>query len=297
MSDEEQTIDLRASPGEREPVRIGASLPVREMAGDLGAIRDFAQAAEALGVTHLRIPDQVIRPDSGPLPEALTFLSYLAAITRRIELVPSVLILPLRQTALLARQCAQLDLLSEGRLRLGIGVGVNPAEYQAMGVDFATRGRRCDEQLALLQRLWTEPSVTFDGAFHQITDNGIDPRPAAPIPIWIGGRRVPGEAVVRRIGRWASGWFVLATPQEYPAVRARIDAAARAAGRDPESIGTEAGVAVVGPREHEWRDRITNWVQTGLTHLCLRTLGGGLAVAEHLPRLEAAMRDLPVPHA
>lgn len=277
-------------------MRIGVSLPVRELADDLGALRDFAQGAQELGLTHLRIPDQVIRPGSKPLPEALTFYSYLAALTTTIELVPSVIVLPLRQTALFARQAAQLDILSAGRLRLGIGVGINRAEYQAMGVPFGSRGRRCDEQLDVLRALWTEPSVTFRGEFHEIEDNGINPLPVQrPIPVWIGARGVPGTAVTRRIGRAADGWFVLATPEEYPAVRAGIDAQARAAGRDPAAIGTEAGVAVVGERQHEWRERVQRWHGMGLSHLCLRTLGGDLSPAQHLPALEAAVRDLPVP--
>lgn len=276
-------------------MRVGISLPVREMAGDLGAIREFAQAAEELGLTHLRVPDQVIRPESGHLHEPLSLLCYIAAITEKIELVPSVIVLPLRQTALVARQTAELDVLSNGRLRLGIGVGGSPPEYQAMGVDFHTRGARCDEQLELIHKLWSEPSVTFAGRFDTVTENGIDPRPIQqPIPIWIGARSVPGDAVVRRMGKWASGWFVLAAPEEYPDLKARIDAAAVDAGRDPNDIGTEAGVAVVGPREAEWRDRVKNWHETGLTHLCLRTLGGGLAVDEHIPKMREAVADLPI---
>ena len=270
-------------------------MPVREMAGDLGAIREFAQAAEDLGLTHLRVPDQVIRPESGHLHEPLSLLCYIAAITQKIELVPSVIVLPLRQTALVARQTAELDVLSNGRLRLGIGVGGSQPEYQAMGVDFRTRGARCDEQLELLHKLWSDASVTFEGRFDTVVENGIDPRPIQqPIPIWIGARSVPGDAVVRRMGKWASGWFVLASPEEYPELKARIDAAAVDAGRDPNDIGTEAGVAVVGPREAEWRDRVKNWHDTGLTHLCLRTLGGGLTVTEHIPKMREAVTDLPI---
>ena len=279
-------------------MRIGISLPVREMAGDLLAVRDFAQAAEELGLTHLRVPDQVIRPDSGHLHEPMMLLSYIAAITSRIELVPSVIVLPLRQTALIARQAAELDVLSGGRVRLGIGVGISKPEYEAMGVDFHTRGARCDEQLALIHQLWSQDSVTFAGRFDTVTENGINPRPIQqPVPIWVGARGVPGDAVVRRIGQWASGWFVLASPEEYPDVRARIDAAAETAGRDPKQIGTEAGVAVVGPRQAEWRDRVSNWHDTGLTHLCLRTLGGGLDVRDHIPAMRAAVADLPIPIA
>ena len=276
-------------------MQIGISLPVREMADDLGAIKEFAQAAEELGLKHLRVPDQVIRPDSGHLHEPLSLLCYIAAVTQTIELVPSVIVLPLRQTALIARQTAALDVLSAGRLRLGIGVGINKAEYLAMGVDFHTRGRRCDEQLALIHRLWAEEQVDFNGEFHQVENNGINPRPVkGRIPIWVGARSVPGDAVVRRIGQWADGWFVLASPEEYPDVKQRIDKAAWDFGRDPEQIGTEAGVAVVGPREPEWHSRVENWHKTGLSHLCLRTLGGGLEVSQHLGRMQQVVNQLPV---
>ena len=265
------------------------------MAGDLLAIRDFAQAAEELGLTHLRVPDQVIRPASGHLHEPLSLLCYLAGVTSSIELVPSVIVLPLRQTALVARQTAALDVLSEGRLRLGIGVGANPSEYQAMGMDFHTRGKRCDEQLELLHQLWSQPSVTFHGEYDTVVNNGIDPRPIqASIPIWVGARPIPSAPVVRRIGKWASGWFVLATPEQYPGVKAAIDAAAQEAGRDPAQIGTEAGVAVVGEREAEWQQRVLGWQQTGLSHLCLRTLGGGLATSEHVPKMRTVMQQLPL---
>lgn len=276
-------------------MKVGVSLPVREMADDLHAIRDFAQAAEALGATHLRVPDQVIRPGNKHLHEPLTLLSYVAAVTEHIELVPSIIVLPLRQTALVARQTAALDVLSRGRLRLGIGVGASAPEYEAMGVDFHSRGRRCDEQLELMHKLWAQDTVTFHGEFDRVTENGINPRPLkGRIPIWVGGRSVPSDPVVERIGRWADGWFVLATPEEYPQVRARIDAAAARHGRDPAQIGTEAGVAVVGPREAEWRDRVSNWHATGLTHLCIRTLGGDLQVAQHVPKLTEVFGDLPI---
>lgn len=276
-------------------MKVGISLPVREMAQDLGAIREFAQAAEELGLTHLRVPDQVIRPNNKHLHEPITLLSYIAAITKKIELVPSVIILPVRQTAMIARQTAELDVLSGGRLRLGIGVGGTKPEYDAMGVDFHTRGARCDEQLELLHQLWTQETVNFQGRFDTIVDNGINPLPVQrPIPIWVGAAPVPGDAVVRRIAKWASGWFVLATPEEYTDVKARIDAAAIAAGRDPDDIGTEAGVAVVGPREAEWRDRVKNWHDKGLTHLCLRTLGGDIPIQQHIPRMRAAVEELPV---
>ncbi len=275
-------------------MRVGVSLPVREMENDLGAIKAYAQLAEALGLSHLRVPDQVLRAGSGHLHEPMTLMAYLAGVTERIELVPSVIVLPSRQTALVAKQAAEIDILSGGRLRLGIGVGGSEDEYRAMGVNFHTRGARCDEQLELLNLLWTRETVDFDGRFDQITGAGLNPLPVQrPIPIWIGARAVPSNPVIKRIGQYAAGWFVLADPTQYPDVAARIAEAARACGRDPAEMGAEAGVAVVGPREAEWKDRVRNWRETGLTHLCLRTLGGGLDADQHLAKIREAVAQLP----
>lgn len=277
-------------------MRIGVSLPVREMAGDLGAIKAFAQSAESLGYTHLRIPDQVIRPGSGHLHEPLMLMAYIAAVTQTIELVPSVIVLPSRQTALLAKQVAELDVLSQGRVRLGVGVGGSAEEYAAMGQDFHTRGARCDEQMALLKALWTQETVNFEGRFDRITANGLNPLPVQrPIPMWIGGRGTPAQTVIDRIGAQADGWFVLCSPEEFPDVSGSVSAAATRAGRDPGNIGTEAGVAVVGPREAEWQDRVRGWQQIGLTHLCLRTLGGELSPQQHLDKLAEIVPQIPRP--
>lgn len=275
-------------------MRIGVSLPVRELEDDLGAIKDFAQTAEALGYTHLRVPDQVLRQGNKHLHEPMMLLAWIAAATETIELVPSVIVLPSRQTALFAKQAAELDRLSGGRLRLGIGVGGSADEYEALGQDFSTRGRRCDEQLELLKRLWSEETVDFQGRWDRISGAGLNPLPVQrPIPIWIGGRGTPGPAVTRRIGTHANGWFVLCSPEEFPTVKGAIDTAAVGAGRDADTIGTEAGVAVVGPRQAEWRDRVAGWRQMGLTHLCLRTLGGGLTPSEHIKTLKAAADEVP----
>ena len=257
-------------------MRVGISLPVRELKDDLGAIKAFAQAADELGYTHLRVPDLVARPRSGHLHEPLVLLAYVAARVENIELVPSVIVTPSRQTVLLAKQLATLERLSGGGVRLGVGVGGSEVEYRALGQDFGTRGARCEEQLELLRRLWNEREVDFEGRWDTVQGTGIDPLPSRPIPIWIGARGLPAPRIRRRIGRQADGWFVLCSPEDFDGLKADIDAAAVAAGRDPEGIGTEAGVAVVGPREHEWRDRVRGWRAKGLTHVCLRTLGGGL---------------------
>ncbi len=277
-------------------MRIGVSLPVRELQNDLGAIRDFALLAEELAFTHLRVPDLVLRPDGGHLHEPLTLLSWITAHTTRIELVPSVIVLPSRQTVLLAKQAATLDVLSGGRLRLGVGVGGSAEEYRSMGQDFTTRGARCDEQLRLLKRLWTESAVEFAGRFDTVSAAGLDPLPVQrPIPIWIGALATPPAAAIRRIGTLADGWFVLCTPEDYPRISGAIADAARSAGRDAAAIGSEAGVAVVGPREAEWRDRVRGWQAAGLTHLCLRTLGGGLEGRQHHDRLRAIADHVPRP--
>ncbi len=267
-------------------MQLGVSLPVREMQNDLGAIRAYAQLAEELGLTHLRVPDLVIRPDSGHLHEPMMLLAWIAAHTETIELCPSVIVLPARQTVHFAKQVAELDVLSNGRVRLGIGVGASKAQYQALGEDFHTRGARCDEQLELLEQLLTRQTVDFEGRWDTVQGMGLNPLPIQQhIPIWYGGASVPGDAVVRRIGRFADGWFVLCSPEDYPAVKGRIDEAAADAGRQPEAVQTEAGVAVVGPRQAEWQQRVANWRETGLDYVCLRTLGGELSAEQHLDKL------------
>lgn len=274
-------------------MKVGISLPIRELRDDLGAVKAFAQMADDLGYTHLRVPDQVLRPKSGHLHEPLMVLAYVAAVTERIELVPSVLIAPARQTVLLAKQLASLDVMSGGRVRLGVGVGGSAAEFDALGADFHTRGARCEEQIDLLRQLWTESEVAFEGRWDRVAGGGLDPLPARPIPIWIGASGTPVPRIRRRIGRQSDGWFVLCSPEQYAPIKADIDSAAVAAGRDPRLIGAEAGVAVVGARQAEWRDRVSGWHAKGLSHLCLRTLGGGLRADGHMAVARRALEELP----
>lgn len=274
-------------------MKVGISLPIRELRDDLGAVRAFAQMADEVGYTHLRVPDQVLRPRSGHLHEPLMVLAYVAAVTRQIELVPSVIVTPARQTVLLAKQLASLDVMSGGRVRLGVGVGGSQPEYGALGEDFHTRGARCEEQIDLLRHLWTHNDVHFNGRWDQVSGGGLDPLPTRPIPIWIGGSGVPVPRIRKRIGTQADGWFVLCSPEEYPDIKADIDAAAGSVGRDPATIGAEAGVAVVGPRQAQWRDRVSGWRAKGLSHLCLRTLGAGLDADAHLDVARRAIAEVP----
>ena len=275
-------------------MNIGISLPVREMKSDLTAIKDFAVAAEELGYTHLRIPDQVLRPGNKHLHEPLTLLAWIAGFTKKIELVASVIVSPARQTVLLAKQAAQIDLLSQGRLRMGLGVGAREEEFRYLSENFDNRGKRCSEQIKLLKELWSKEEVNFNGTWHSVEKAGLNPLPVQqPIPIWIGAQANPVETVTERIGTLADGWFVLCDPKEFSALNNKIKAYSESAGRDFASIGTEAGVAVVGPREHEWESRVRVWKEVGLTHICLRTLGGGLDSSAHIEKLKEILPRIP----
>ena len=272
-------------------MRIGISLPVRELQNDMAAMRDFAQTADELGFTHLRVPELLIRPGSGELHESLTLLSWVAALTTNIELVPSVIILPARQTVMVAKQAATIDVLSGGRLRLGVGIGGSAEEYAALGEDFHTRGRRCDEQLELLRLLWTQDSVDFEGRWDRVEGAGISPLPVQrPIPVWIGpggGAPLP-ERVLRRIGRFADGWFAIVPREHVASTQEAIARHAEDAGRDPAAIGIEGAVGVAAGANAEWLADVDAWEAVGATHLCLRTLGSDLDAAGHLAALRAA---------
>ena len=273
-------------------MQIGVSLPVREMKNDLGAIREYAELAEELGFSHLRVPDTIINKNGAHLHEPMMVLAWIAAFTSQIKLCPSVIVLPARQTVLFAKQLAELDVLSNGRARLGVGIGSNKDQYEALGQDFHTRGARCDEQLPLLKELLTKEKINYQGRWDSVQDSGINPLPIQDqIPIWYGGASIPGDRVIERIGKYADGWFVLCDPNTYPEIRDRIDQATNRAHRNPVSIETEAGIAVVGPRESEWQTRIKGWKGLGIDYICLRTLGGELDAKQHLNKLKQVSKE------
>ncbi len=272
-------------------MKLGVVFPQTEIGADPAACRDFAQAAEELGYAHLLAFDHVLGADpaahtlTGPYThesmfhEPMVLFGWLAALTERIEFVTGILILPQRQTALVAKQAAEVDILSGGRLRLGIGVGWNQVEYRALNEDFTNRGKRSEEQIALLRRLWTEDLVTFEGRWHEVRDAGINPLPVQrPIPIWIGGH---AEATIERIGRIGDGWFPLVTPSDKTAARIeRLRDYARAAGRDPAAIGIESWLRyakrgeVAGPES--WQADIDFWQGVDASHLTVNTMDAGL---------------------
>ncbi|MCC7449674.1 MAG: LLM class F420-dependent oxidoreductase [Anaerolineae bacterium] len=270
-------------------MRFGAVFPQTEFGSDPVAVRDYAQAAEAMGYQHILVYDHVLgasttnRPDwrgpytsETPFHEPFILFGYMAAITQRIEFVTGILILPQRQTALVAKQAAELDVLSGGRFRLGIGTGWNAVEYEALNEDFHNRGTRSEEQIAVLRALWTQPVVTFEGRWHRIHEAGINPMPVQqPIPIWLGGE---AEAVLKRIGRMGDGWFPQPPPDEnMRAMLERMRDYAQAAGRNPADIGIEARLTIRRTPEPEWESFVEAWRSLGATHLGVNTMGIGLA--------------------
>jgi probable F420-dependent oxidoreductase len=279
-------------------MQIGVTFPQTEIGADRGAIRAYAQGVAELGYEHVLAYDHVLgadpavhKPWSGPYDIDTTFhepfvlFGYLAALTT-LELVTGIIILPQRQTALVAKQAAEVDILSEGRFRLGVGLGWNAVEYEALGADFSNRGRRSEEQIALLRRLWTEHSVTHNGDHETVTGAGLAPRPIQrPIPIWIGAA---SARAYRRVGALADGWFPMVPPgAALDDARAVIADAARAAGRDPGTIGLE-GSARWTPNGGIDRvvDHVGRWRAAGASHCSINTMNAGFAAVDgHLAAL------------
>jgi probable F420-dependent oxidoreductase len=269
-------------------MQIGVVFPQTEIGASPAAIRDYIQAAENLGYAHVLVFDHVLGADArryagwnGPYShldmfhEPFVLFGYLAALTRRLELVTGVIILGQRQTALVAKQAAEVDVLTGGRLRLGVGIGWNHVEYEALGSDFHDRGRRSEEQIGVMRALWTQEVVSVKGRWHQITDAGLNPLPVQrPIPIWLGGR---AEAVVRRVGRLADGWFPQFPPdQAGEETLNRMRQYAREAGRDPAAIGIEGRISFAGGNSDTWAQAAEAWQKLGATHLSVNTMRAGL---------------------
>ncbi len=292
-------------------VRIGAVFPQLEIGSDPIAIRDYAQAAESLGYDHILIYDHVLGANRethewlrGPyrhidaFHEPFVLFGYLAGLTKSIELTTGILILPQRQTALVAKQAAEVDVLSEGRLRLGIGIGWNSVEYEALNEDFTNRGRRSEEQIDLMRNLWTNNLVTYSGRWHTVTDAGINPLPVRrPIPIWFGGY---DDRVLRRIGRIGDGWIIAGggntpTPEITSAVD-QVKQYTKAAGRALSAIGFEKVIGYGNLPLGEAANIVSDWNAAGVTHLSLNTMNSGLPTpSDHIEAMrrfkEAVERD------
>jgi probable F420-dependent oxidoreductase len=262
--------------------------PQTEIGADPYYLKDYAQAAEELGYAHILAYDHVIGANPASRPgwkppyshldifhEPFVLFGYLAGLTNKIELVTGIIILPQRQTVLVAKQAAALDVLSGGRLRFGIGIGWNPVEYEALGEDFKNRGRRSEEQIEVLRKLWTEELVNFEGRWHKISDAGINPRPVQrPIPIWFGAT---DERALRRLAKLGDGWFPLLGPDEK--CRAKIEKLrgfAQEAGRDPNAIGIEGRISYGKGDPEAWMRDLQAWKSLGATHASFNTMKAGI---------------------
>ena len=297
-------------------MKIGITLPLTDIHGAPSTVRDFAQAAEGLGYHHLGAPDHVLgvnaasRPDWGQRNTSKDFFhdpfvlfGYLAACTSKIEFSSQVMILAQRQTALVAKQAASLDVLSNGRFRFGVGIGWNPVEFTGLNENFANRGKRSEEQLQVLKALWAEPHVTYKGQWHTIEDAGINPLPVKrAIPLWLGGHE---DVTLRRIAKWGDGWIMLSHPLgdtargEFDKLRGYV----KAEGRDPASVGLEVWVSTGAGGPDDWRRDFQGWKALGVTHVTLNSTYArgphkripGRTLADHMTAMtswHAAVKDL-----
>jgi probable F420-dependent oxidoreductase len=312
-------------------MQLGCSIPVVDIGTGPAVVRDYAQAAEGLGYSHLLAPDHVLGANpaateggfastgaaaasfnadyrrvgatTNAYHDPFVLFGFLAGCTDKIGFTTGVLILAQRQAVLVAKQAASLDVLCSGRLRLGIGVGWNELEFVGLNENFHNRGRRSEEQVRVMQALWAEPHVSFTGDFHHIEDAGINPRPASGrVPIWFGGH---AEATFRRAAKYGDGFMPLRYPPGDEALAAfeKLRRMTREAGRDPVEVGLEVWVSPGAGSEEDWRREIAFWKKAGVTHITAHTtyVSGhhkriaGRSAADHLAaitRYRTAVADL-----
>lgn len=290
-----------------ETIKLGILMPLGDIGGDPATVREFAQAAEAMGYDDLAAPDHVLganvenRPDWGArntskdlFHDPFVLFGYLSGVTQRIGFSTQVLILPQRQTVLVAKQAACLDVLCGGRFRLGVGVGWNEVEFVGLNENFRNRGRRSEEQVHLMQQLWAAPHVRFEGRWHRIDDAGINPLPERRrVPVWYGGAE---DVTLRRVAKYGDGWMPNAYKpgNEARAVFDTLRRYAEAEGRDPASVGLEPWVSVGEGGEADWLAEAKAWKQLGVSRICLTTTFGrrghsripGRTMADHLAAMQ-----------
>ena len=278
-------------------LKFGAVLPHNEIGTDPGAIVHYLQGLEELGVFNLLAYDHVLGADPDrpggfrgaydkdvAFHEPLTFFAFASGVAPSLEFVSCVMILPQRQAVLVAKQAAEVAVLSGDRLRLGVGTGWNELEYVGLDVDFSTRGRRQAEQVELMRRLWTEDTFEYQGDFHTIDKAGINPRPSAPVPIWFGAS---ARVALERCGRLGDGWLPLGSPNDKSAAMLEtIRAAAGAAGRTMDGFAIQAQAQYAGGDPDRWRTHCQRWAALGATHLAIATHNAGPTDADgHLRRV------------
>jgi len=286
-------------------MQLGALVPLGDIGGDPSVVRDFAQSVEAIGYDFLEAPDHVLGVNAASRPgwdrndnadlfhDPFVLFGFLSGCTTRLGFSTGVLILPQRQTVLVAKQAACLDVLCGGRFRLGIGVGWNEVEFVGLNENFKNRGRRSEEQVQVMQALWANPHVTFKGKYHTIDDAGINPRPASGrVPVWYGGHH---DLTLPRIAKWGDGWMpnAYAPGDEALAIFDRLRSLTHEAGRDPAAVGIEVWTSCGSGTPAEWKTDAAFWKKAGASHLCLTTTFNrrahrriaGHTMADHLAAL------------
>ncbi|MFL2751503.1 MAG: LLM class F420-dependent oxidoreductase [Dehalococcoidia bacterium] len=288
--------------------KIGAVFPQTEIGNDPDGINQYVTEVESMGYDHILIYDHVLGASTANRPnwkgayrledsfhEVMVLFGYISAITTKIELATGILVLPQRDTALVAKQAAELDILSNGRLRLGVGIGWNDVEFEALNSEFTNRGARIEEQVSLLRELWTNELVTFKGKWHDLDDMGINPLPPqSPIPIWFGGA---ANAVMQRIGKMGDGW-IYPGYSPFPDIQSKtmldsIKNSANQANRSISQIGIEKILSESEKPKEGWSDAGSLWMEYGATHLSINTMGANLtSINGHLDALESFINEI-----
>ncbi len=286
-------------------MRIGIHFPQAEIPHDYTVIRDYLQRAETLGFSHINTPDHVLQTrtpvaDSPlaanyttefPHHEVMTLLSFAAGVTESLELKTAILILPQRQAVLVAKQAAQLDVLSGGRLQLGVGLGWNDPEFVSLDMNFNNRARRMEEQIEVCRLLWTEQHVTYEGKWHKIDDAGLAPMPIQrPIPVWIGAFK---PVAISRAARIADGWQAMlpAPGEKSAAVFSDFQDQVKTAGRDPDSVGIEATIFSGKIDPETWAAQIQGWIDCGATQILFRPQAEFSLIEQMVGEFAEVMKD------
>jgi probable F420-dependent oxidoreductase len=283
-------------------MKLGVVFPQTEIGADGGGVRAYAEAVEGLGYEHLHIYDHVIGADPTNRPgwrgytiddmfhEPFVVLGFITAVAPKLELVPSVIILPQRQTVLAAKQAAEVDILTGGNFRLGLGIGWNEVEYEALGMNFRNRGARFEEQIGLMRLLWRERVVTYRSRWHTVTEAGLHPLPVQqPLPLWIGAS---ADVAIQRACRIADGYFPLSGPEGWDEKLDQIRGWVAEAGRDPAAFGIDARITISAGTPEDWRAAYDEWQRLGATHVTLNTMGGGLHGPDAHVELLARAREV-----
>ena len=297
-------------------MQLGASLPVGDIGTGPTVVRDYAQTLEGMGFNYIQAPDHVLggnpagHKDKARVGTSVTayhdpfvLFSFIAGCTNKIGFAPGVLILAQRQAVLVAKQAASLDELSNGRLRLGIGVGWNELEFTGLNENFKNRGKRSEEQVQVMQALWANDHVDFKGKYHTIDDSGINPRPkSGRVPVWFGGHV---DATLERTAKWGDGWMPLAYPADDSALKAfdKLRGLVAAAGRSMDDVGIEVWLSLGSDDTAQWRKDVSFWKEAGVTHITAHTTYAsghhkriaGKTAAEHLAaiaKFQKAVGDL-----